>query len=637
MMKSSLINALRLIIFPLVLILLAAGAASAQDQAAPAELAGPSSPSAPGEDAGADPPAGSAGETAETPAESAVVAAETTETPEPAESAGGMTETPAEPAGIAAETTATPEPEPSGIASETAQTPEPSEIAAETAETPEPAERAGGMTETPAEPAGIAVETAHTPGPAGEAQEHAPGISDQTAHAGTEDPHDDHGLHLDGSALPIPWALPFVGMLLSIALFPLLAAHFWEHHFGKVAIFWALAFLVPATIVLGPAVSLYSAVHTIIAEYVPFIILLLALFAIAGGIRVKGSLCGTPALNTGFLVIGSILASLMGTTGASMLLIRPYLAATAHRRYRVHTVVFFIFLVSNIGGSLTPLGDPPLFLGFLKGVSFFWTTTNVFPQTLFMVVSLLVIFFAVDSFLYKREGRPRIEITEKLGLEGSFNFLLLGGVVGLVLLSGLWRSEGQITVWEDIAYLHSDLVRDLGLLALTFLTVAITPKATRQGNHFTWGPIAEVAKIFGGIFLTMIPVIAILRAGESGALGPLVSLVTGEGGAPVNIAYFWMTGALSSFLDNAPTYLVFFNTAGGDAQTLMSVIPETLAAISCGAVFMGANSYIGNAPNFMVRSISEERGVRMPSFFGYLLWSCGILVPLFIILSLACF
>jgi hypothetical protein len=235
-----------------------------------------------------------------------------------------------------------------------------------------------------------------------------------------------------------------------------------------------------------------------------------------------------------------------------------------------------------------------------------------------MVLLLLSVFFVVDTVLYKKEGRPAIEGTGRLGLEGSFNFLLLLGVVGLVLLSGLWRSEGRIVIWADVTYLYSDLVRDLGLLGLTFLTVALTPKTTRQGNHFTWGPIAEVAKIFGGIFITMIPAIAILRAGEHGALSSLISMVTGPDGAPVDAAYFWLTGALSSFLDNAPTYLVFFNTAGGDAQTLMNVIPQTLSAISCGAVFMGANSYIGNAPNFMVRSISEERGVKMPSFFGYL-------------------
>ncbi|MDR1050335.1 MAG: sodium:proton antiporter [Deltaproteobacteria bacterium] len=449
--------------------------------------------------------------------------------------------------------------------------------------------------------------------------------------------HEGAGLHLDGASLTVWWALPFAGMLLSIALFPLLAPHFWEHNFGKVALAWALAFLAPCVIGLGAGVAVYAAVHTIVAEYLPFIILLLALFAIAGGIRLKGSLSGTPRMNLVFLVVGTILASIMGTTGASMLLIRPYLAASAHRRHRVHTVVFFIFLVSNIGGSLTPLGDPPLFLGFLKGVTFFWTTVNVWPQTLSMVVALLLTHFLLDSYLYKKEGRPAVGGGEKIGLEGSFNFLLLLGVIGLVLLSGLWHSPVSVTVWADISYSLSDIVRDAGLLVLTALTVVLTPKAVREGNNFTWGPIAEVAKIFFGIFITMIPAIAILRAGTEGALSSLIALVTAPDGGQVNIAYFWLAGALSSFLDNAPTYLVFFNTAGGDAETLMNVFPQTLAAISCGAVFMGANSYIGNAPNFMVRSISEERGVKMPSFFGYLGWSCCILVPMFVVLSLVFF
>ncbi|MDR1110906.1 MAG: sodium:proton antiporter [Deltaproteobacteria bacterium] len=448
--------------------------------------------------------------------------------------------------------------------------------------------------------------------------------------------------HIDGASLGIQWVLPFVGMLLSIALFPLLAPHFWERHFGKVAIFWALAFVVPSVLALGTLLSLYSVVHTIVSEYVPFIILLLALFAIAGGIRVKGSLSGTPGMNLAFLAIGTVLASVMGTTGASMLLIRPYISASAHRRHRVHTIVFFIFLVSNIGGSLTPLGDPPLFLGFLKGIDFFWTTANIWPQTLSMAAALLAIHYVVDTLLYAREGRPTVPSTEKLGLEGSRNFFLLLAVVGLVLLSGLWHSQGQIRVWGDISYLFSDLARDLGLLALTLLTVIITPRSTRAGNNFTWGPIKEVAKIFFGIFITMIPAIAILRAGTDGTLAPVISLVTNSAdGSPVNMAYFWLTGALSSFLDNAPTYLVFFNTAvgnnAGPAAFMMGQVPQTLAAISCGAVFMGANSYIGNAPNFMVRSIAEERGVRMPSFFGYLLWSCGILVPLFVVLSLVFF
>jgi Na+/H+ antiporter NhaD/arsenite permease-like protein len=449
--------------------------------------------------------------------------------------------------------------------------------------------------------------------------------------------HGAESLHMDGTSLAIWWVLPFLGMLLSIALFPLLAPHFWEKNFGKVALLWAIIFFLPSFFLLGAKLSLYAIVHTIVAEYIPFIILLLALFAIAGGIRLKGSLSGTPLMNLVFLVIGSFLASLMGTTGASMLLIRPYIAASSHRRYRVHTIVFFIFLVSNIGGSLTPLGDPPLFLGFLKGVTFFWTTANIWLQTLCLEISLLAIHFLVDSYLYKKEGCPKIPATEKIGLEGSINFLLLAGVVGLVLLSGLWHSQGQLNIWADITYLYSDIIRDLGLLFLTFLTVFITPKATRTGNNFTWGPIQEVAKIFFGIFITMIPAIAILRAGTEGTLASIISLVSTAGGEPVNQAYFFLTGALSSFLDNAPTYLVFFNTAAGvspePALYLMNEIPQTLAAISCGAVFMGANSYIGNAPNFMVRSIAEERGVKMPSFFGYLLWSIGILVPLFIILA----
>ncbi|MDR1677073.1 MAG: sodium:proton antiporter, partial [Deltaproteobacteria bacterium] len=364
--------------------------------------------------------------------------------------------------------------------------------------------------------------------------------------------HGEGALHLNGAILGIWWVLPFVGMLLSIALFPLLAPHFWDHNFGKVAIFWAAIFFIPSLIFLGGAISLYTLIHTIVAEYVPFIILLLALFAIAGGIRVKGSLSGTPILNLAFLLIGAVLASLMGTTGASMLLIRPYIAASANRRYRVHTIVFFIFLVSNIGGSLTPLGDPPLFLGFLKGVSFFWTASHLWAQTLCMTVALLVIHFLLDSYLYKKEGSPTIPSTEKIGLEGSYNFLLLAGVVGLVLMSGLWHSQGEIKIWADITYLYSNLLRDVGLLFLTFLTVAITPKATRQGNNFTWGPIKEVAKIFFGIFITMIPAIAILRSGNEGALASIISLVTDPNGQPVDSAYFFLTGALSSFLDNAP-------------------------------------------------------------------------------------
>jgi Na+/H+ antiporter NhaD/arsenite permease-like protein len=441
-------------------------------------------------------------------------------------------------------------------------------------------------------------------------------------------------LHLDGSSLSLAWALPFAGMLLSIALFPLFAAHFWERNYGKVAIFWVLVLTVPQLFVFGPQVTFYNALHTIVGEYLPFIIVLLALFTISGGIRLIGTLTGTPLLNLIILAIGTILASLMGTTGASMLLIRPFIRALSHRKYKTHSIIFFIFLVSNAGGCLTPLGDPPLFLGFIKGVDFFWTLIHLWKQTTFLCVLLLIIYFIIDLILYRKEGSPKTQAAKKLSLEGKINFLLLGAVVGLVLFSGMSSLKGKLVIWEEVEYGYANLIRDIGLLLLAALSIILTKKESRKANHFTWAPILEVTKLFFGIFITMLPAITILRAGSSGALGPLVSLVSAPDGSPVNLAYFWLTGALSSFLDNAPTYLVFFNSAGGDAQHLMNTIPLTLSAISCGAVFLGANTYIGNAPNFMVRSIAEERGVKMPSFFGYMFWSILILEPIFIAMSL---
>ncbi|WP_300967926.1 sodium:proton antiporter, partial [uncultured Desulfovibrio sp.] len=405
----------------------------------------------------------------------------------------------------------------------------------------------------------------------------------------------------------------------------------------KIAVFWGLAFLVPCFIVYGMGTALYEFLHIILLDYIPFIVLLFALFTVAGGVRLKGTLVGTPVVNTGLLAIGTVLASWMGTTGAAMLLIRPLLRANAHRRYRVHSVVFFIFLVANIGGSLTPLGDPPLFLGFLKGVSFFWTTTHLFFKTLCLAAALLVLFFIIDSLLFSREGRPTPPhdpdaAEEKLGLEGSVNLLFLLGIVGAVLASGMVNLGTWIEVY-GVPVEGQNLLRDIALLCLAGLSWKFTSRRCRDLNGFSWAPIEEVAKLFFGIFLSMIPAIAILRAGTEGALSSLIKMVSTPDGQPVNAMYFWLTGALSSFLDNAPTYLVFFNTAGGDAQHLMTDMATTLIAISAGAVFMGANTYIGNAPNFMVRSIAENQGVRMPSFFGYMMWSCGILVPLFGLLT----
>lgn len=441
---------------------------------------------------------------------------------------------------------------------------------------------------------------------------------------------------LNGADLSIAWGIPFAGILLSIALMPLAVPAFWHHHFGKVAAAWALAFLIPFGVVFGPGMATNSAVHALVAEYLPFVILLTALYTVSGGIYIRGNLHGTPALNTAILAIGAVLASFMGTTGASMLLIRPLIRANDGRARCAHVVVFFIFIVSNAGGSLTPLGDPPLFLGFLKGVDFFWTVSHIFTETLFLIGALLVIFYLLDSYIERADtNQPKSDPTpddESLGFDGKINFLLLGAVVGLVLLSGFWKSD----IGFEVAGAHvglPGLIRDIGLLVVAVLSFKLTPKSVHTDNQFDWGPMQEVAKLFAGIFLTIIPVIAMLQAGTEGPFGAIVRAVTRPDGSPDPAMYFWATGILSSFLDNAPTYLVFFNTAGGDPAVLMTTMASTLAAMSAGAVFMGANTYIGNAPNLMVKSIAESRGVKMPSFFGYMAWSFGILVPLFVIMT----
>ena len=445
-----------------------------------------------------------------------------------------------------------------------------------------------------------------------------------------------HAADLDGRALSVLWGVPFAGILLSIALLPLLAPFFWHHHFGKVSAAWSLAFLVPFAIVFGPGAAAAGVVHALLAEYIPFIILLTALFAVAGGIYIRGNLHGGPGLNTAILAVGAVLASFMGTTGASMLLIRPLIRANDNRKHVVHVVVFFIFIVSNAGGALTPLGDPPLFLGFLKGADFSWTLIHLFPETLFLVGILLALFYALDWWYYhkREEIKPKDPTPDdnRFGFDGAVNFLLLGGVVALVLMSGLWKSDVVFNIAGTEVGLPG-IVRDIGLIVITVVSLRVTPGSVHADNQFTWGPMQEVAKLFAGIFLTIIPVIAMLKAGVDGPFSAVVRAVTNPDGTPNPAMYFWATGLLSSFLDNAPTYLVFFNTAGGDAQALMTTMAPTLVAVSAGAVFMGANSYIGNAPNLMVKAIAEDRGVKMPSFFGYMAWSVGILVPLFAIMT----
>jgi len=451
--------------------------------------------------------------------------------------------------------------------------------------------------------------------------------------------------HNLGAELPIYSLLPFAGILLSIAIFPLLYPIFWHHNYGRVSVFWTMIFFVPFSIHKGASVAFYYFLHVLLLEYLPFIILLFTLFTISGGIHIKGKFSGSPKLNVFIISLGTILASWMGTTGASMLLIRPLLRANKWRKYSVHTVIFFIFLVANIGGALTPLGDPPLFLGFLQGVTFFWTTKYLFLPMLFVSIILLVIYYLIDNYYYKKEDISDAQYVEEVpfSIQGKINIMLIFCVISSVLMSGVWKPNNDIHIFNIHLELQN-IVRDFILLGLAFISWKVTCLDIRDKNGFTWFPIKEVGKLFAGIFITIIPAIAILQAGDKGSLSPLISLVSNSDGTPFNLMYFWLTGILSSFLDNAPTYLVFFNMAGSSApdgvlaaEYLMNGAPITLMAISAGAVFMGAMTYIGNAPNFMIQSISEENNVKMPSFFGYMLWSIIILVPIFIITSIILF
>lgn len=447
------------------------------------------------------------------------------------------------------------------------------------------------------------------------------------------------GGDFDGASLSLAWAVPFIGMLLSIALWPLIASRMWHRHFGKIALGWAAAFAIPFTAVFGAGETVHRIVHAALAEYLPFVVLLFALYTVSGGIGLFGRLHGTPRTNVALLAVGALLANVMGTTGASMLLVRPLIRANRQRRHNVHVLVFFIFIVANVGGSLTPLGDPPLFLGFLNGVSFFWTTRALLVPALLTCGTLLALFYLIDRSLYAKgdEGNasaPSIDDKDsqpRLHVVGWVNVALLAIVAVVVLGSGLWRPGISFDV-AGTGLALQNVARDAVLVVVALLSLRITPKPIHEANGFNWGPMQEVAKLFAAIFVTIVPVIAILKAGDAGSLASLTKLVTNADGGPDNAMYFWLTGLLSAFLDNAPTYLVFFNLAGADAEALMRH-GTTLTAISGGAVFMGALSYVGNAPNFMVRSIAEDSGIRMPSFFGYLLWSVPILLPLFAALT----
>jgi Na+/H+ antiporter NhaD/arsenite permease-like protein len=428
--------------------------------------------------------------------------------------------------------------------------------------------------------------------------------------------------------------LPFACLLLSIAIFPLAAQSFWHHHYGKIALLWALMFIVPFWAGFGTSQLTNSILHAALLEYIPFIILIGSLYTIAGGIFISGNLHGSPLVNTAILAIGTALASFVGTTGASVVLIRPLLRANDDRGHNVHAVVFFIFLVSNIGGSLTPLGDPPLFLGFLKGVDFFWPLEYMISPTLILVGILLTAFYIYDAYIYRKEGHSRPDPTPDapLRVRGLLNIGLMFALLGAVLASGYFSGLGEVNVLGTHVPV-SGLMRDVTLVLLALASLFFSPQANRHANNFNWEPVLEVAKLFAAIFITIIPAIAILQSGEKGALAPLLKLLTNADHSHNDAAYFWLTGSLSSFLDNAPTYLIFFNSAGGDPVALQGTFVNTLLAVSAGAVYMGAMTYIGNAPNFMVKSIAEHHGVPMPSFFGYIGWSALFLIPPFVLIT----
>ena len=441
-----------------------------------------------------------------------------------------------------------------------------------------------------------------------------------------------HAADLDGARMAWPWALPFAGILLSIALGPLLFPKFWHAHYGKIAALWALATLVPIAIAFSASAALAAFVHAALAEYMSFIVLLFALYVVAGGILITGTLRGMPLVNAGVLLFGTAIASIVGTTGAAMILVRPLIRANAHRAHNAHVVVFFIFLVANIGGALSPLGDPPLFVGFLRGVHFFWTTTHLACETTIVAALVLAIFVALDVWFARSEPKTIPAPAEPLRLRGLINLPLIACIIGAILLSAAWKPGIEFDVYGTHVALQN-LLRDGALIVIALASLWLTPEEHRAANDFTWEPIAEVAKLFAGIFVCIIPVLTVLDAGRDGSLAWLLAAVTAQDGSPHDVAYFWLTGLLSAFLDNAPTYLVFFQLAGGDAAKLMTELSATLAAISMGAVYMGALTYIGNAPNFMVAAIANERGVKMPSFFGYMLWSFAVLLPVLALLT----
>ena len=420
---------------------------------------------------------------------------------------------------------------------------------------------------------------------------------------------------------------------------PLVKGEWWEAHQPLMVGFWIAAMVLPFIAVYGAGKTVETVLECTVNDYLTFIILLFGLFCVSGNITMEGDFAGSPRINVGLLALGTLLSSCIGTTGASMLMVRPVIKMNSWRKRKSHIMVFFIFMVSNMGGCLTPIGDPPLLMGFMRGVPFFWSL-HLLPMLLFNMAILLFAFYHLDKWAYRRdiaEGR-KPDISKpgtEFRIDGLHNIVFLLMIVGAVILSGVLPGmpafqDGAgnvkgIHIFGEVTLSFPALIEIAVILLAAWLSFRTTKQEIRRRNHFTWGAIKEVAVLFIGIFITMQPALMLLKS-----VGPELGLTQ-----PFQL--FWATGALSSFLDNTPTYLVFLTTAGtlgitsGIATSLGTVPAKLLSAISCGAVFMGANTYIGNAPNFMVKSISDENGVNMPSFFGYMLWSLAFLVPVFII------
>jgi len=445
--------------------------------------------------------------------------------------------------------------------------------------------------------------------------------------------------------VPVWLSIPFVGLLLSIALFPIFNAKFWDRNQKYVVLFWSVLITVMLVLYYGYHIAGELVLDSIVNDYLTFIIMLFGLYCVAGNISFEGDLAGSPRVNIFLLAVGTLLSSMIGTTGSSMLMVRPIIKMNSWRKRKHHIMIFFIFLVSNIGGCLTPIGDPPLLMGFMRGVPFFWSL-GLWKMLLVNMVLLLTVFFFIDEKAYRSdvaEGR-RPDIS-KSGTEikfvGLHNLIFLVMIVIAVILSGtlpnmpqFQNSAGKVlglSLPFGVVLSYPSIIEIVIIMVAALMSFKTTDVQVRTSNHFTWGAIKEVAVLFIGIFMTMQPTLLLLNK-----MGPTLGL---------NKAYqmFWVTGSLSSFLDNTPTYLVFLTTAGslkfttGIATTLGKVPVTMLRAISSGAVFMGANTYIGNAPNFMVKAISDENGIRMPSFFGYMKWSICILIPVFIIDTLIFF